>query len=64
MYRCNKCGKEFEDPERREYIGTYEEYYGVSSLFGDSNPCHFEWEVCPWCESESFDEIDEEDEEA
>ena len=59
-YKCNDCGCEFEYPD--EVHTTYESYYGVSDLFGNSHSLSYE--VCPRCGSEDFKEVDDEDEEA
>lgn len=54
MYKCNHCKKEFE--ETKVITTTYEYYYGVSHLFEDSHIMSYE--VCPYCHSEDFDEIE------
>ena len=58
MYRCNDCGREFEEP------ASYDDYRG--EFWGQ--PVSERIAVCPFCESGDFDEIkedsdDEEDEE-
>lgn len=44
MYKCNKCGEVFDEPESREetlsYDPVYKEYYNV----------------CPYCGSEDFED--------
>ena len=61
MYRCLNCGEVFEEAD--EMYTTYEAYYGVSSDFPNRTPLRLE--VCPRCESEDIDEVDDvyEDEE-
>jgi DNA-directed RNA polymerase subunit RPC12/RpoP len=63
-YRCSECGAVFDEPEHEH--GYWEDYNGVSSLFGSRTPYTFT--VCPECgeaidtEYDYFDE-EEEDEE-
>lgn len=59
MYKCNHCGEIFEYPAGKDYC--YEEYCGVSSLFGDRH--YGTYECCPVCESEDFDPYHPDDEE-
>lgn len=60
-YRCLDCCKTFNEDELETISTTYEEYYGVNGDFPNSNPMSYD--ACPYCHSESYDEIDEEDEE-
>lgn len=55
MYVCNECNEEFDYPITVKT--SLEGYYGVSSLF--SNHHRMLLEVCPYCESEDFEEINE-----
>lgn len=59
MYRCPYCKHEFEEP--RYIHTTYENYYGVSGLFGNSTSLTIQ--VCPYCKEEDFEEFDDEEEE-
>lgn len=59
MFRCLNCDKKFDEPIEIET--TYENYYGVSSMFGNLTPLTLH--VCPYCESDEFGECDEDDEE-
>lgn len=53
MYKCNECGCEFEEPRVfQDYRG---EFWGV--------PAYETMWVCPCCESEDYDEIEENEEE-
>lgn len=55
MYKCRKCNVIFEKP-----IGlstTYEKYFGVSDEFDSYTTMYYE--VCPYCESEEFYEMEE-----
>ena len=54
MLRCNNCGQEFEEP--REIKTSYESYYGVASMFGNSTPLYLD--VCPYCGDEDVEECD------
>lgn len=54
-YKCNDCGKKFDEPKMLQT--TYEHYYGVEELFG--NRTQLELLVCPYCQSENYDEIKE-----
>lgn len=53
MYKCNNCGKIFEEPEIIKT--TYEHYYGVSNLL--ESRTDLSYEACPYCTDESFDEV-------
>lgn len=55
MWKCDNCRSEFDRP--RELNTTYENYYGVASLFGDSRPMTLA--VCPYCEDENIEEVEE-----
>ena len=61
IYKCLDCFKKFNEYELKTINTTYEEYYGVNGDFPNSNPMSYE--VCPYCQSQSFEEIDEDDEE-
>lgn len=55
MYRCLNCRCEFDEPD---VIHTsYEVYYGVASDFGSRTSLTLE--VCPRCESDDIDEVDD-----
>ena len=60
-YRCLDCCKIFNEYELKTINTTYEEYYGVNGDFPYSTPMSYD--VCPYCHSESYDEIEEEEEE-
>lgn len=55
MFRCLDCGEVFDEAD--ELYTTYESYYGVASDFPDRTPLTLE--VCPRCESDQIDEIDD-----
>ena len=55
MYKCECCGKYFAEPEIKK--NTYENYFGVSAMFSSSNS--FNMPVCPYCESDQIDELNE-----
>lgn len=51
MYKCNDCGKRFEEPKiTRESRG---EYWGA--------PCWEMYRACPYCESDDIDEETEDE---
>lgn len=55
MYKCRECGEYFEEP--LTFIEKYEAY---------GSPCYESFTVCPYCESNDFDEdwiVEEEEEE-
>lgn len=56
MCRCDNCGARFEEPELERVC--WEDYYGVSSMFPNSN--YGEIAVCPNCCSEDIYEEEEE----
>lgn len=59
MYKCNNCNSTFDSPN---VVNTsYESYYGVDFLFIDRTP--LEIEVCPNCGEDSFEEVEEINEE-
>ena len=58
MYRCYNCKAEFDESDVE--LTSYEDYYGVSSMFRDRH--YFSLEVCPNCRSEDIEEIDDEEE--
>ena len=60
-YRCLDCFKTFDEEELKTINTTYEEYYGVNGDFPYNTPMSYD--VCPYCHSESYDEIEEEEEE-
>lgn len=60
MWICNDCKSEFEEPEEME--DTYENFYGVSSMFPSSNT--YKYDACPCCGSDDIEEVEEDDEEA
>ena len=51
MWYCNNCKSEFKEPKR--IITTYETFFGVSSMFPDSN--RLELLVCPNCDDDATD---------
>lgn len=55
MFRCFNCGKQFDEP--KELQTTYESYYGVSDNFGNSTIITLK--VCPHCECDIIDEMEE-----
>lgn len=55
MWICDNCDAEFDEPE--EQMESYENYYGVSSLFSDRH--YFTMQVCPCCGSEDIAEREE-----
>ena len=50
MWICDNCGAEFDEPEQEQE--SYENYYGVSSMFSDRH--YFTLQVCPNCGSEDI----------
>ena len=56
MYRCWNCGVRFEEPNHMEY--SYEDYFGVSSMFRDRH--YFILHECPSCGSEEIEEYSDE----
>lgn len=58
MYECNDCGRSFD--ELISIKTSYENYYGVGSLF--SNHHSLTIDVCPYCKSEDWEEVDDDDE--
>lgn len=59
MYKCNNCNSTFDSPN---VVNTsYESYYGVDFLFINRTP--LEIEVCPNCGEDSFEEVEEINEE-
>lgn len=63
MYRCVDCDCIFEEPIIQKF--SYEEFYGVASMFDTSTP--LEIKVCPNCNSDVLEIIenngDDEDDE-
>lgn len=53
MYRCDHCDREFNEPDRNESWDAYDAHGYVAVSY-------FDIEVCPYCGSESFDEVDDE----
>lgn len=60
MYRCDNCGRIFEDDDVVLESMSYEDYYGVGRDFPDKH--YFSLETCPYCGSEDVGEYDEEEE--
>lgn len=56
MWICKICEKEFDEP--KVVHTSYESYYGVADLFGNSTP--LEYLACPFCEDEDITEREEE----
>lgn len=50
MWVCDNCGAMFDEPELEK--DTYENYFGVSSMFSNSHSMTLE--VCPSCGSEDI----------
>ena len=50
MWVCDNCGAMFDEPELEK--DTYENYFGVSSMFTNSHSMTIE--VCPSCGSEDI----------
>lgn len=59
MFRCNECGRSFEDYEVGHRMVCWESYYGVSSSFMSSH--YDDIDICPYCGSSDIEEFDEED---
>ena len=57
MWVCDNCGAMFSDPDTERC--SYEDYYGVGSMFANRN--YFTLEVCPSCGSEDIASYCEED---
>jgi len=53
MYYCRNCKIEFENP--KEEKTTYEDFYGISTMFSDSHECTIK--TCPHCGSEEIEEM-------
>lgn len=47
MYRCNRCGTEFEEPATKQE--SRGEFWGT--------PAYEEFSICPCCKSDDFEEI-------
>lgn len=58
MYECNDCGRSFD--ELISIKTSYENYYGVGSLFGNHHSLYLD--VCPYCKSEEWEVVEEEEE--
>lgn len=59
MYRCERCGEIFDEPDHKEIC--LESYYGVCSMFSDR---HYESiPICPKCGTQDIEEYYEGDEE-
>lgn len=54
MYRCDSCGKVFEDPDILRI---------TENLDGENGWCTHTEEYCPRCGSQDFEDADEDDEE-
>ncbi len=52
MFKCNECGRRFEDPMM--FNGETEEFWG--------RPSTEKYEGCPYCKSDDFFDEDEEEE--
>lgn len=50
MWVCDNCGAMFDEPELEK--DTYENYFGVGSMFSNSHSMTLE--VCPMCGSEDI----------
>ena len=61
MYRCLNCGCSFEEPDHETL--SYEDYYGVGSMFPRGSHHYFTLHTCPGCNSDDIEEFCEEDEE-
>lgn len=59
MFECWNCDRKFDEPDVKRT--TYEDYYGVGSMF--PNHHSMEYECCPYCGSEDIHEVEEEEEE-
>lgn len=57
MYRCNECGRTFEDPFYDEVC--LEDYYGVGGMFPNST--YGVIAKCPYCNMDDIEEFDEDD---
>ena len=57
MYRCCLCGSYFSEPDTERVC--WEDYYGVGSMFPNSN--YGTIEVCPCCGHDEFDSFCEEE---
>ena len=55
MYRCCNCGEIFDEPIKEKE--SYENYYGVASMFSNYN--YFTLEACPYCGSDDIEEVEE-----
>lgn len=58
MFKCNNCGHVFDEPY--EHYTTYEAYYGIADEFAYHTPLTLL--ECPFCDSEDFEEWDEDEE--
>ena len=56
MYKCEVCGKEFEEPKWKRIC--FEQEYGVSNLFDSRTYTNVQ--VCPHCGESEIEEIEEE----
>ena len=56
MCECMECGRSFDEPISIKT--SYENYYGVGGLFRNHHSLYVE--VCPYCKSEEWEEVDEE----
>lgn len=54
MFRCNRCGEEFQEPDTRRVR---------ENLDGENGWWTYAEEYCPRCGSQAFREVDDEDEE-
>lgn len=58
MYRCENCGCEFSEPN--EVTTTYAKYLGIDDAIGGN---HLTLYLCPRCDSEDIEEVEEDEEE-
>lgn len=53
MYRCQNCGRRFDEPNYMEYYA--EDFFGVGSWFDSKNTIIVR--ECPCCGSDDIEEI-------
>lgn len=51
MYRCERCGEIFDEPDSKEIC--FESYYGVGSMFQDRH--YGSVAICPECGTEDIE---------
>ena len=59
--KCCDCENEFDKEDLKESYTTYEEYYGVGTMFSYGNKMTLY--TCPYCKSENWQEVDIENDE-